>query len=99
MKLTCPWCGAEGHDGRDQKEPRTPKTFQYIILVRHGGKRQLYECLNCGQGVKATRWTGRTSQMPPEDFAHAKKQAAALDAETMERMRKLDEELREEGDP
>jgi hypothetical protein len=36
--------------------------------------------------------------MPPEDFAYAKEQAAALDAETMERMRKLDEELREEDD-
>lgn len=92
MKLTCPWCGAQGHDGHTEKERRTgPKTFQYILLVQHGGKHTLFECLNCGQGVKATRWTGRTSRMPPEDFAYAKQQQEEMDAATMERLREVED--------
>ena len=90
MKLICPWCGASGHDGQTERERQTPATFQYVSLVRHGGKRKLYECLNCGEGVKATRWMGRTSPMPPEDFEYAKEVRAERDRELEERLRAFD---------
>jgi len=92
MKLICPWCGAQGHDGHTERERQTPAMFEYVINVDHGGKRILYECLNCHQGVKATRRMGRTSPMPPEDFEYAKQLRAERAREIEERLRQFQEE-------